>query len=218
MDQVMIRLFAVVVVLIVGSPECGLAQEPMDSNRLTEAGCQRAEQLMADGGDRHTRSRAMEYLARCGASGGAAIARELLSMRAVTDTVLLNETVREANRTRDARILAASRELAADRSATLESRIAGLRVMVTQVTPTYKTWFHDYLLSTRAAFPTTGPEGEHGAEFPAGWWERADSVLARIMEDPAESEAMQWAASRARLFNSISARPGLDGGAKRQQR
>lgn len=159
---------------------------------------------MAERGDRLTRGRAMQRLARCGAEGGEAIAGELLSMRAVTDTILLNDTVREAGRLRDASILSAATGLAADQSATFEARVAGLRVMVKQVTPVFTSWFRNYQRPTTAPLPTVVDGiGRTGAEFSPGWRERVDSVLVRIMEDPTESDAMRWAADRARFFNKI---------------
>lgn len=208
MNRRTIGLLAIMLVGI-GGVEHGSAQEPMDSNRLTEAGCRRAEQLMAEPGDRLMRRRAMEYLARCAARGGEALARELFSMSTVSDTVLLNDMVREVSRIREASVLAASREPAADRSATLESRIAALRVLVRQASPGSRTWFLDYMLPIPTSISFAPESGHHGAAFPAGWWERTDSVLVSILEDSAESEAIRWAASRARLF-IVNARPAPD--------
>lgn len=206
------RVLLALAVLSIGcGGERGIAQTPMDFTRLTEAGCQQATQLMAERGDRQTRSRAMQYLAKCGAEGWEAIADELLTMRAVTDTTLLNDTVREASRIRDANILSAATALATDQSATFEARVAGLRVMVNQVAPTIRSWFRDY--QARVALPSRGREHtQTGTEFPPRWRERTDSVLMRIMNDPTESEAMQWAADRAWFFIKVLAPRRAGGG------
>ncbi len=72
-------------------------------------------------------------------------------------------------------------------------------IVVTQAHPSFRTSYQDYLPYDGVKIPgaTVGPPiTSQGRTFPADWKARTDSILSAVMEDPAESEEMRWAANR----------------------
>lgn len=183
------------------------AQEPLRLGEATPEECRRAEETMREHESGSERYGAIKVLAQsCGAHGGDALSREFLTMRAVTDTVTLNQTVRGLITRRNASILAAATEVASDRSAAFEARVAGLRVVVTQATSKCRVAFQDFAQRQEGMLVATNnmisvhPIGPPDPGFPADWRETIDSLLNRMEQDPTESEAMRWAANRTLVF------------------
>ncbi len=189
-------------------PAGAASQDLSSSSSPMTQECQRAQGIMLENDSGPERASAMDLLAsECGTGGGEALARELLTMRAVTDTIVLNETVRGLIIRRHPRILAAAIDMTADTSAAFEARVAGLRTLVSQANPKCRVRFQDFApipegMEARIYSPQIiyRPIGPADPGFPAGWRERTDSMLTRIEEDPAESELMQWAANRAIFY------------------
>lgn len=187
-------------VLIFASPLSSFAQEPFNWMRQDEAGCaQVAEEVAATLSPIDTRRMALTYLSRCGPVGGEALAEQLLRLRNLTDTTRMNGVVEEIAHVRDETVFSASLELAGDRGATLEARIAALRVLVQYHRPSYITSFRYYMLPQRRSLHPVGMHRyqQEGAPLPDDWEERARTLIRNLQEDSSESEAIRYAAKMA---------------------
>jgi hypothetical protein len=112
------------------------------------------------------------------------------------------------SRLRDARMFEAALELAEDRSAALESRIAAFRLMI-QYRDRFLTTNFRYFLLPR--YTHSGDVINHsvqmdsGVPLPEGWEAAARAVMVQVAEDPTEQEAARYAASQAvKLWDQIS--------------
>lgn len=202
------------VVAMVGCMTQGISAQEPTSWSADQEQCRTAQRDLEEMSPLEARFPAMRALSRCGAAGGQLIASQLSSIRTASDTVSLRKVVPEFLRMRDASILIAATELASDQSATLETRIGGIMIIVTQARSDIRTAYHDFILRDGPQFSgaVIGPPiGRQGAPFPTGWQGRTDSILSSIMEDPTESEAMRWAANRGVFYlRAMGNSPGLD--------
>ena len=160
--------------------------------------CASASQIAQDI-DSPERRYALGHLSRCGPQGGRALARELRQLRDESDVVAMQRMFIEIARIRDAEVLEAALELAADRGATLEARVAALRIFVEYQDPTVTTTFGYFMLPRSNSSLMVGQDGgrREGAPLPDNWMDDVRMLLARIMEDPSEGESMRHGARRA---------------------
>ena len=197
-------VLVLMVVLVSCGPRVGVAQEPLDWSGLSSPEeCTQAEERLRGAPPDQARFRAMHRLSACGPRGGVLVAQQMPMMRSSTDTASLKPLVQQFLWTRDANILQAAVQLAADRSATLEARTGAIMIIVTQAHPRFRTDFSDYVLrdGPQVSGAVVGPALQlQGTPFPQGWEARADSMLSRVMADPTESEEMRWAANRGRAY------------------
>lgn len=181
-----------------------LAQESSVPYETTEASCRRAAAESA--AERATRPW-LELLTRCGANGGAALAGELRRIGDLPDRDEMQRTFITISKLRDARMLEAALELAEDRSATLESRIAAFRLMIQYRDPFRTTNFRYFQLprySISGGTSTHRLRHAEGVPLPEGWEAAARGVMARVAGDSTEHEAARYAASQAvKLWDRI---------------
>jgi hypothetical protein len=181
-----------------------LAQESPVPYETTEANCRRA--VAESAAERATRPW-LELLTRCGASGGAALAGELRRIGDLAGRDEMTRTFITISRLRDARMFEAALELAEDRSAALESRIAAFRLMIQYRDPFRTTNFRYFLLpgnSISGGTSTHRLRHAEGVPLPEGWEASARAVMVRVTEDSTEGEAARYAASQAvKLWDQI---------------
>jgi hypothetical protein len=181
-----------------------LAQESPVPYETTEANCRRA--VVESAAERATRPW-LRLLVRCGATGAAALAGELRRIGDLSDRDEMTRTFITLSRLRDPQMLEAALELAQDRSATLESRIAAFRLMIQYRDRFLTTNFRYFLLprhSNSGDVVNHSVQMDSGVPLPEGWEASARAVMVRVAEDSTEGEAARYAASQAvKLWDQI---------------
>jgi hypothetical protein len=194
------RKMIVVLALLPAFPASlnGQAMQASEARRL-EA-CRRAPAVVdRPGALRLERNEAIAHLSRCGREGGMALARELIRLRAISDSALLLKSYCQIARIRDAAVLSAALELGEDGGATTEARIIGFKILITYNNPALASWpFGGFLPDRPPSFSIQDhfPMGI-GLPLPERWQESARAVLERVVANPQESREVRYAARRA---------------------
>jgi len=189
-------------IFLVSMPPAATAQETTNPLEPTPENCAFAAELVRTDGASPERPHPRQFLSKCGAAGGQLLAEELLALRNVSDAETLRAAFFDVSKIRDAQVLAAALDLAADRAATIEARVIALRLLVEYENPLVTTT-SDYFLLPRRMTGTNFRSGgvqRWATPLPEGWEAEASALLTAIAEDSTESEAARTAARRAARY------------------
>jgi hypothetical protein len=186
------------VLLAVLAPTSVAGQQWSPPLAPTPEECARAQSYVRDTGPSPERKPAMQYLARCGAQGGVALAEELRALRGVSNSGTLVREYADLARILDGAVLRAALDLAADRAATPESRIIAFKLLIS-----YADWrqvslpFSSFLPGNARVLASQDHFGRSdGAPLPADWLTSAVAVVEAVAASSEETDTMRYAAER----------------------
>lgn len=158
--------------------------------------CRRAREIVSAADSAARAHWALEVMWTC-EDAGPVLARALAKARASTDTAYLRALAAPMVRLRDGEVFEAALSVAGDRTATDESRVAAIEVLILALLPGANV--NPAIGSTHAGQCFT-PPGTHwspvgGTPLPDGYVARASDLLTSLFRDRGEPERVHAAAT-----------------------
>jgi hypothetical protein len=181
-----------VLLLLVFSPSVLAAQARND--------CRLVAQVIRTGYPAPHSEWAREYITRCGAAGGRALADRLSASRRSTDAVLLDQLTKPAARFVDGSLFETAAAIALDETASTEARVFAFRVLVHAREPGRRLTYGNLTGAPGATLGCFGVRpgfhftADHGAPLPPNPEERIRSVSQVVYSAPTSSSDVRRAA------------------------
>lgn len=193
---------ALVVALVWHACALSLVAQDVDTQEVewTER-CARAVEVLRGGVEPRVRRTTLQYLWKCGAEGGRALAAELNRLSTSTDKTVLEESYYPIAGFVDAAVLDSAMDVAADGDATVEARIFAFKVLIALRHPRkIAIPFASFLPGNPMVLASQSDVAMGaGSPLPDGWEEDVAVILSRIEHDPQEGDTIRFAAHRATL-------------------
>lgn len=162
--------------------------------------CRLAIQVIETGHPAPHRQWAREYIIRCGAAGGQALADRLSASRRSSDPLLLDQLTASAARFVDGSLFETAAVIAQDESASTEARVFAFRVLIHALEPGRRLTYGNLIGAPDATLRCfgVGPgfhfTAEAGAPLPPNPEERVRSIAQWVYSAPTSSSDVRRAA------------------------